>query len=193
MQVFKIISSIISFYSLICFFRIILTWIPNYEFSKFSHALSKICDPFLNLFSGIKFLRVGGFDFSPALALCILGAASSFFSMLGNGGSLSIPMIFTMILQICDSIVSSLIWFLILLFFVRLMVLVFRKNSYNSGGFIMNQIDSSIAPIVSKISRTFSFGKKLSYKASLVVSIFALILLSILVNVLFAILTGFFL
>jgi hypothetical protein len=73
------------------------------------------------------------------------------------------------------------------------MVLVFRKNSYNSGGFIMNQIDSSIAPIVSKISRTFSFGKKLSYKASLVVSIFALILLSILVNVLFAILTGFFL
>lgn len=184
MFILRIISAFLSLYSLLCLFRIIITWIPNYSYSKPADILAQICDPYMNLFRGIKWLRFGSFDFSPALALCILGAGSQLFSSLANGGYINLQMILAMILGIFFSILSSLIFFLIILFAIRLILIMINKDSYNTSGFMANQIDSSISPIVYRIARTFAMGRRITYKAALIISIIALLFLQFALRIL---------
>lgn len=186
MFILRIISAFLSLYSLLCLLRIIITWIPNYSYSKPADILAQICDPYMNLFRGIKWLRFGSFDFSPALALCILGAGSQLFSSLANGGYINLHMILTIILEIFFSILSSLIFFLIILFAIRLILIMINRDSYNTSGFMANQIDSSISSIVYRIARTFAMGRRITYKAALIISIIALLFLQFALRILLA-------
>lgn len=186
MFILRIISAFLSLYSLLCLLRIIITWIPNYSYSKPADILAQICDPYMNLFRGIKWLRFGSFDFSPALALCILGAGSQLFSSLANGGYINLQMILAMILGIFFSILSSLIFFLIILFAIRLILIMINRDSYNTSGFMANQIDSSISSIVYRIARTFAMGRRITYKAALIISIIVLLFLQFALRILLA-------
>ena len=186
MFILRIFSAFLSLYSLLCLLRIIITWIPNYSYSKPADILAQICDPYMNLFRGIKWLRFGSFDFSPALALCILGAGSQLFSSLANGGYINLQMILAMILGIFFSILSSLIFFLIILFAIRLILIMINRDSYNTSGFMANQIDSSISSIVYRIARTFAIGRRITYKAALIISIIALLFLQFALRILLA-------
>lgn len=186
MFILRIISAFLSLYSILCLLRIIITWIPNYSYSKPADILAQICDPYMNLFRGIKWLRFGSFDFSPALALCILGAGSQLFSSLANGGYINLQMILAMILGIFFSILSSLIFFLIILFAIRLILIMINRDSYNTSGFMANQIDSSISSIVYRIARTFAMGRRITYKAALIISIIALLFLQFALRILLA-------
>lgn len=186
MFILRIISAFLSLYSLLCLLRIIITWIPNYSYSKPADILAQICDPYMNLFRGIKWLRFGSFDFSPALALCILGAGSQLFSSLANGGYINLQMILAMILGIFFLILSSLIFFLIILFAIRLILIMINRDSYNTSGFMANQIDSSISSIVYRIARTFAMGRRITYKAALIISIIALLFLQFALRILLA-------
>lgn len=187
MLVLKIISSFLSLYSILCFLRIIITWIPSYSYSKPADILAQICDPYMNLFRGIKWLRLGSFDFSPALALCILGAGSQLFSSLANGGYINLQMILAMLLGIFFSIPSSLIFFLIILFAIRLILIMINRDTYNKSGFMTNQIDSSISPLVYRIARTFAMGRRITYKAALIISIIALLILQFALRIFLAV------
>lgn len=186
MFILRIISAFLSLYSLLCLLRIIITWIPNYSYSKPADILAQICDPYMNLFRGIKWLRFGSFDFSPALALCILGAGSQLFSSLANGGYINLQMILSMILEIFFLIPSSLIFFLIILFAIRLILIMINRDSYNTSGFMANQIDSSISSIVYRIARTFAMGRRITYKAALIISIITLLFLQFALRILLA-------
>ena len=173
--IFGIIATVLAIYSLLCFFRIILTWIPEMSYSKAAQFLAGICDPYMNIFRGIKWLRMGSFDFSPALGLCLLGAFSSLFKMLSNGGMISIGMIIAMGIQIISSIISSLLTFIIIVFAVRLLVILMNRNNYNPSSFMLNQLDSSISPLVYRIAKTFTAGRNLTYKTALIISIVSLV------------------
>ncbi len=173
--IFGIIATVLTIYSLLCFFRIILTWIPEMSYSKAAQFLAGICDPYMNIFRGIKWLRMGSFDFSPALGLCLLGAFSSLFKMLSNGGMISIGMIIAMGIQIISSIISSLLTFIIIVFAVRLLVILMNRNNYNPSSFMLNQLDSSISPLVYRIAKTFTAGRNLTYKTALIISIVSLV------------------
>lgn len=181
--IFGIAATILTIYSFLCFFRIILTWIPEMSYSKAAQFLANICDPYMNIFRGIRWLRIGSFDFSPALGLCLLGAASSLCRMLSNGGTVSIGMILAMAVQVIFSIISSLIVFIIIVFAVRLIVILMNGNNYNSSGFMLNQLDSSISPLVYRIARTFTIGKTLTYKSALIIAIISLVVVNFVLNI----------
>ena len=145
------------------------------SYSKAAQFLAGICDPYMNIFRGIKWLRMVSFDFSPALGLCLLGAFSSLFKMLSNGGMISIGMIIAMGIQIISSIISSLLTFIIIVFAVRLLVILMNRNNYNPSSFMLNQLDSSISPLVYRIAKTFTAGRNLTYKTALIISIVSLV------------------
>ncbi|MCQ2240767.1 YggT family protein [Treponema sp.] len=188
--IFGIIATALSVYSFLCFFRIILTWVPEMSYSKAAQFLAAICDPYTNRFRGIKWLRMGSFDFSPALGLCLLGAVSSLFKMMSNGGTISIGMILAMAVQVIFSIISSLFVFVIIIFIVRLLVILFSRNSYNSSSFMLNQLDSSISPLVYRIARTFTLGRTLTYKSALIIAIISLIAANFVLNILSGLVIG---
>ena len=171
--IFYIVSFVVSVYALLCFLRILLTWVPALSYSRFSRFLGKVCDPYLNVFRGIKWLRLGSFDFSAALGLCILGVLATMLSNFAGRSTITLGFVGQMILQLAWSVITSIITFLIIILAVRLIVLFVRKGQYYSSP-ILDQIDASISPLVYNIARTFTAGKKVSYTTALVIAIIAL-------------------
>lgn len=171
--IFSILSFVVSVYALLCFLRILLTWVPALSYSRFSRFLGKVCDPYLNVFRGIKWLRLGSFDFSAALGLCILGVLATMLSSFAGRSTITLGFVGQMILQLAWSVITSIITFLIIILAVRLIVLFVRKGQYYSSP-ILDQIDASISPLVYNIARTFTAGKKVSYTTALVIAIIAL-------------------
>lgn len=176
--IFTFLSAVVSVYTLLCFIRILLTWIPNRSYNWFTRFLSTICDPYLNMFHRLRFLVIGSFDFSPALALCLLGAATVLLQNLSHKGHLTVGLILGMLVSLAWSVASSIIVFLIILFIVRLIIMGVNKQE-RSPNYIIQQIDYSIAPFVYRISRAFSGNRNVSYKSALIVSLVMFIIIQI--------------
>ena len=171
-QIFSIISAALSLYMMICFVRIMLSWFPGAQYSPAGRFLSSLCDPYLNLFRRVP-LRFGAFDFSPALALCVLIALSSVFSNIARGGRITVGAVLAMLLSMAWSIVSSVLGFLIILLIIRLVVILLQRG-YSAYGSLWDQFDRSLSPIVFKIASPFSRSNGLPYKTALVISILTL-------------------
>lgn len=191
--ILRLASAAISLYTLLCFIRILLTWIPNMGYNKFTLFLGKICDPYLNLFRGLKWLVWGSLDFSPAVALCILGACSTILGNFANAGKVSVGVLLAMVVSLAWSIVSSLLVFLVIVMIIRLIMLAVNKNSY-SGGALVEAFDRAVSSVVFKISATFYRNKSISYKKALIcsgITLFAIELGgSLVINVLTNLLTS---
>ncbi len=187
--VFAILASLVSVYAIVCVVRIILTWIPRATFHPVTKFLSSICDPYLDLFHGMRWMRIGGLDFSPAIALCLLGAVSTILSHLANSPVLGLGSILSLLVQTAGSIVSSVISLLILLFVVRL-IIIFATGGSFSGSSVTYQIDQMLGPVVTAISRTFTGDRQISYKTGLIITIVTLIVLNLIVQIVFSLLAG---
>lgn len=172
-QIFSVLSAACSLYMLLCFIRVMLTWFPGAQYSGFGRFLSSLCDPFLNLFRGLRFLRFSAFDFSPAIALCVLIALSNIFASFARGSRITLGSVLAMLLSMAWSIVSSLLGFLIVLLLIRLIV-IFMQKGYASYGSIWDQVDRALSPFVFRITSIFTRGATPPYKNALIVSILLL-------------------
>lgn len=167
----------VSLYSTLCFFRIILTWIPSLNYSTIGKFLSSICDPYLNLFSRLP-LRVGMIDFTAMVAIGVLYVISSILTNVAASGYISLSMILANLINIVWSIGSSIITVIMLIFFVRYLVAVFSRtsNQYDSP---WQRFDDAIRNMVFKICNFFTGGKNISYKTALLIDSIALFLILI--------------
>lgn len=186
--ILRLVSAAVSIYTLLCFIRILLTWIPNMGYNKFTLFLGKICDPYLNLFRGIKWLVWGSFDFTPAVALCILGLCSTILGNFATAGKITVGVFLSMILTLSWSIVTSILTFLVIIMVIRLIMIAVSKNTYGSGP-LLEALDRAVSSVALRISATFYGNKSISYKKSLIVSIIALIIFNVLGSIIINIIT----
>ena len=170
--IFKIIASLLTIYSLLCSIRIILTWIPGIS-NGFTNFLSRICDPYLNIFSRLGIFRFGAIDFSPVISLGLLALLSTISSSLAQAGKITLGFILALIIQMAWNIVSSIIGFLLIVLIIRFVVLLFQNNSYNGSQF-WRQFDYVLNPVIYKIIAPFSKGRMVPYKTALLISIISL-------------------
>lgn len=185
--IMKFLGAVVSVYTLLCFIRILLTWIPNMSYNKFTIFLGRICDPYLNLFRGIKWLVWGSFDFSPAVALCLLGAASTIIGNFANAGKVSVGVFLAMIVSLAWSIVSSLLVFLIIVLVVRLIMMLVNKGP--EGAFVQ-AFDRAISSVVFRISSTFYGRKSITYKKAIIVSAITVFAIQIAGGIVITVLTN---
>ena len=165
--ILSILSAIIIIYTVLCLISIFMTWIPGAKFTKFGKFISKITDPYLNLFSKKVWFRVGNLDFSPILAIGILVLMSSIIGGIATTGRIHFGGILAMILNMIWSLLSTLLTIFILLILIRWIVLLINKGqvSTNSAWY---QVDLMLQKIVYKIANTFS-RKNLSYQTALLI------------------------
>ena len=104
MNIFSILASVVSIYTLLCFVRVMLSWFPGAEYSRFGQVLCQMCDPYLNIFRRFRFLRFSSFDFTPAIALCVLMALQAFFTSLATGAGFRISTILAMLVMLLGNI-----------------------------------------------------------------------------------------
>lgn len=176
--IFSILSAIVNIYTILCVIDIILSWIPGSKYSGFGKFISKVCDPYLNLFSKIKFLQLGNIDFSPIISIGILSLLSSILSGITHTGRIYIGGIAGTLVQIIWSALSMILSIILIFAFIRWIVLLTNKptNSF------WNQFDNLFQNFSYKISKPFSKGI-ISYKQSLLITWIITIILLIFGNI----------
>ncbi|MBQ5537397.1 MAG: YggT family protein [Treponema sp.] len=169
-ELFRYASTVVSVYAFVCFVRIFMTWIPQANYSKFGRTLSRICDPFLDLFRHLP-LRFAGFDFSAAVALCVLWGISYVLGSLSQANAITPKTIAILALSLVWNIISSILILLIVVIAIRLIVLFMTKSTY---GTIWDTLDRSISPMLFRIAAPFYKGRSISFRGALVISLVAL-------------------
>ncbi|MCR4821824.1 MAG: YggT family protein [Treponema sp.] len=175
--IFSVLASVASIYTILCFIRVMLSWFPGAEYSKFGQVLSQMCDPYLNVFRRLRFLRFSSFDFTPAIALCVLMALQTFFSSLATGAGFRLSTILAMIVMLVGNIFTSLLGFVALIILVRLIAYLIvgdGKSSYS----IWTVVDRSLSPLIFRIASIFFRNQTISYVKAMVTSLIILLLFS---------------
>ena len=189
----SLIAWVLGVYSLVILVRIIISWIllfsringwrsgnggygynqedPNHPsgLANADKVLGKICDPYLHMFSGVKFLRRSSLDLTPVLALVLLNFVRSVLGMFADVGSLSLWVILAILV---NALWRSLFAFLLFLLIVLLIIRFFlgRSTSYSSGNWI-NTIDPILDPSVNRVYKLFYKNKQVDDQKIVLTSI----------------------
>ena len=172
---------------MLCFVRIILSWIPQFSYSKVAEILEKICAPYLNLFRKIP-LQFANIDFSPIIALIVLSGISSILQTIAVLEKISLGVILAIIIQMVWAAISSILLLLIILLAVRLVVLLLNKDSI---GF-WSSVDSLSYKIARYVIKTFFKNKFVNIQTTTIIALVSMIILRLLGGFLFTILVNLF-
>ncbi|MCR5218573.1 YggT family protein [Treponema sp.] len=190
MSIFNFLAAAVNLYTILCLIHILLTWIPGMAYNRIVYYLSKICSPYLNFFKRFRIFIIAGFDFTPALGLCILGALSSVLSGISQMKFFSIGFLLALFISTLWAVISSILIFLIIMLVIRLIIVFVKGESVRSDSPVLNQLDFQISKLIYIFSRPFSFGKTLRYRTALITAIAVLIFLNIAGGIIFSLLTG---
>jgi YggT family protein len=171
-QLMGFLSSLVSIYMMIVFFRIILTWFSWIGRGSLQNILATITDPYLNWFRRFPILRVGFLDLSPIAALAVLSLLNRIFSTLALHGTISIGIVLSMILQMLWGAVSFLIGFLIIVFILRLIAHLTRVNTYSQFWRI---VDAIFQPVSYRINRILFKDRIVNFISSVIISVVGLV------------------
>lgn len=170
----RVLSAIVSLYSLLCFLRILISWVPSFNLGRAGEIVCGLTDPFLDFFSRVVPLRAGGFDFSPILALAALSILNNLLTTLAFAGTISVGFILGMVLGAAWSAVSFFVSFLAVSALVRLVAYAARLNSLHPLWMIL---DSMLNPVLYRINRLIYRNRIVNYLQSLVTGFAVLVLL----------------
>jgi uncharacterized protein YggT (Ycf19 family) len=182
----------INIYIFLLFIRILCSWFRPSVDGKLWHYLCLITGPYLALFKSIKILRRGIFDFTPVLAIALLGFCNQIFQHLiahfeaGLPFTLGVPLAYV-IVSLWD-IISFIIMFFGILCIIRLVSIFLRVNQSHN---VLKIIDLAIQPLVSIVMKIIP--KKMDYVQLLFLNFLFLIMIWLGGRLIFDFLTTLFL
>lgn len=187
MVILNILAALISLYTVACFVSIILTWFPGAKFTAFGRGLSKVTDPYMNLFRRIRWMRIGYVDFSPILALAVLSLASSILSGVTATGRISFGGTLSSIILMVWGLARSVLVLIFVIVLVRFIVVAIKgyNDTYGSPWQSLDQFLGGFAQRAAE-----PFYKKGDYKGQLLVTAIELAVILLLGTYLFNILAA---
>ena len=166
-QLLGFLSSVISIYMMIVFFRIILTWFSWMRGGRLQEILAMVTDPYLNWFRRFP-LRLGFIDLSPIVALAVLSFLNRLFMTFAHHERVSLGIILMMIVQMAWGVVSFILVFLIIVFVLRMVAYLANFNMYNPFWRIVGAV---YQPVAYKINRIFFKDRIVAFTNSCLISV----------------------
>lgn len=187
----RFLGAAISIYMVIILVRIVMTWFPGAVYGKTFEILQRITDPYLNLFRGARFLRIGYVDFSPLAAIILLSVLNNIVTTIGYTGAVSLGFVLATAVSAVASAISFFLTLFLILTGIRLIGTFVQSNSL--GQFWMT-LDRLLEPMSYRLSRSIVRDRELSYRmalGTLALTILAILLLgNLLLGVLIPALEG---
>ncbi|MDR1893182.1 MAG: YggT family protein [Spirochaetales bacterium] len=148
----RFLNTILTVYSLLLMIRILLTWFPGFTMGRPAEFLSRLTDPYLNLFRGLKFLRFNRFDFSPVAAFIVLGLLMQITAQGAASGRITLGGILAYILLSVWSLAQFLLFVFLAAAALRLIFLLFHLASYHPFTVFL---DRMLAPLLETLRKLF--------------------------------------
>jgi len=185
--IFRILSALLGFYSLLIIIRIILTWFSGGQFGRPVDILARITDPYLDWWRQRLNLRAGYLDLSPVVAMAALSVAQTICSSIAYTGRFSIGLLLAVCLSALWSAASFLLGFCVVVLVLRLIAYLMSANMF---GTFWRVIDSISNPILYRVSRIIFGNRIVRFTKSIIVSILVLTALWIGGNIVIQIIYG---
>lgn len=162
--VMNVISAALSVYMILIIIRIFLTWFRGNTQSKVVQMLVSVVDPYLDIFRKITWLRAGAFDFSPIVAMMIIGLLVQMTSTIAQKGQFTALMLVSYIVYSLWSFLSFILDVLAIMMVVRFISTFITQKSHQ----IWFIIDNILNKVMSKVLGIFT-SKPVPFKQALII------------------------
>jgi len=182
--VLQVVSAVIFVYTLLLALRIILTWFRGANFGKPWDYLCRITDPYLNIFRGIRFLRMGMFDFTPLAGILVLVILQGIVNQLSYRTISLSNVLGIIILAVWRSGVWIVIFFIILAAVRTLGYFIARDQSSP----LWKTMDVMLGPVTGAVSRMLR--RDLEFIQALLITLAGLLIIAIVGSLIVSKVTG---
>lgn len=169
----KILSAAITVYMILCFLRIMSSWLPSLDLGRPGDLIARLTDPYLRIFSRLRWLRLGQLDFSPILALAVLTIASTVVDGLRTVDRITLGKVLGLLVGAFWAAIGFILAFLALCILLRFIVALARWSSLHP---LWMAIDSLLNPVLYRINRILYRGRIVNYIQSLITGFVILVL-----------------
>lgn len=178
--IMRLLSTLISIYMFVIFIRIVLSWFRGGEYGQVMEWLRRVTDPYLNIFRGSKWTRIGYMDFSPVVAIIALSIVSNVFARIAVAGTISVGIILAMITQALASAIS---FFFVLFAILAGIRLVSTFLNIDSTGRFWLVLDEILQPTAGRLSDRLTRGREIGYRNALLLFVGVLVVVLVLGNI----------
>jgi YggT family protein len=175
----RFLSAAVSVYMILCFLRVVSSWLPGVDLGRGGRILESAVDPYLGFFSRMPALRGPRFDFSPIVALAVLSALNDLLSVLAFTGHISLGFVLALVLRTAWSALAFFLNFLAVFALVRIIAYAARWPSVHPLWMI---VDSMLNPVLYRINRLVYRDRIVNYLQGLVTGFAVIVLGRVLVG-----------
>jgi YggT family protein len=168
LTVLIVVQVILIAYLFILALRIVLGWFAPQALGRAWDLLSRATDPYLAVFSRMKFLRRGLFDFSPIAAVLVIVVALDLIYQLLYYGRITLGFFLASVFSAAWSGARFLLLLFLVVGAIRLVAIFVRAVS---GSGIWRVLDMIIQPMVAWISRLFRLKDRIGYTQHLLFTV----------------------
>ena len=189
MSIWSFLTGVIYVYMILLVLRILLSWIRGAVYGKPWELLVRVTDPYLSLFSRIRFLRQGMFDFTPIAAILTLVVALNVIQSIQRFGTITVGRFLGIVTGAVWSGLAFLLVLVLILAIFRAVVLAVRPGQETQ---ITSAVGMMVEPVVSLVRRIVSARSPLTDRQYLYLTIAFLFIVRILGGYLIGLLVRFF-
>lgn len=189
MSIWRFLTGVIYVYMILLVLRILLSWIRGAVYGKPWELLVRVTDPYLSLFSRIRFLRQGMFDFTPIAAILTLVVALNVIQSIQRFGTITVGRFLGIVTGAVWSGLAFLLVLVLILAIFRAVVLAVRPGQETQ---ITSAVGMMVEPAVSLVRRIVSARSPLTDRQYLYLTIAFLFIVRILGGYLIGLLVRFF-
>ena len=170
----NIVRLIFSIYIMLIFIRVIFAWLRPNMFNPIVRFVYSLTDPYLKMFAGIKFLRVGSIDFTPLLAFYLLYLLQELSYKVILTGYFSLELLISLIIVL----LFRFVYFILFIFIVAVgLRFIFEIIGLRVNNVFVSIVYSISEPAIRPLRNYLRLGNSRGFDFHVLVSLAILILL----------------
>jgi len=185
----SILSAVLLVYMLLLSLRIILMWFRGTSYGKSWYYLTRVTDPYLRLFRGIRFLHIGGWDLTPIAGFIVIIIAQNVIISLLRFRSITLGIILAIALRAVWQSFIGILFILAVLCVIRIIGLYVSKSQAHPSWHFLDTVVQPIAQWISMmLKRQLGYAPALSIAVVSIIGIWLIggLLINLIVLLLFA-------
>lgn len=159
MSIWRFLTGVIYVYMILLVLRILLSWMRGAVLGKPWELLVRATDPYLSLFSRIRFLRKGLFDFTPIAAILTLVVALNVIQSIQRFGTITVGRFLGIVTDAVWSGLAFLLVLFLILAIVRVIMLAVRRGQETQ---VTSAVGMMVEPVVLLVRRIFLVQRHLT-------------------------------
>ncbi|MGQ9614798.1 MAG: YggT family protein [Spirochaetota bacterium] len=170
----NIVRLLFSIYIILIFIRVLFAWLRPNMFNPIVRFVYTLTNPYLRLFAGLKFLRIGVFDLTPILAFYFLYLLQELVYRVILMGYFSLEIL----LSLCVLLLFRFVYFILIIFLIVLALrLIFELARIRGNNPVIAAVYSLSEPAIRPVRRMLRLNTTGGFDISLFISLICVVLL----------------